>query len=226
VHVIVALADNAHQGIVPVSKALGDGQAPETNLYWGARYGVRSFFSLEPGWKKIALSSPPSDSRVLDHRLFSRVIAGRTVYLYAEAYDGRFIKDATELLLALSAGASDARTLGALPWPETPSVLAYIGHDGLMDFSLPAPPQRDDAPALDVYIFACFSRSYFAPLMPKNAKLIVATTGLMSPEAYSLDAALSARLQGKDPRAGAAEAYNTYQKCGGKGARRLFGLPP
>ena len=36
VHVFVALADNAHQGIVPVPAALGNGDDAAQNLYWGA----------------------------------------------------------------------------------------------------------------------------------------------------------------------------------------------
>jgi hypothetical protein len=40
VHVFVALADNQHQGIVPVPAALGNGRDPQRNLYWGAAYGV------------------------------------------------------------------------------------------------------------------------------------------------------------------------------------------
>jgi hypothetical protein len=36
VHVFVALADNAHQGIVPLPKALGNGDDPGRNPYWGA----------------------------------------------------------------------------------------------------------------------------------------------------------------------------------------------
>ena len=35
VHVFVALADNLHQGIVPVPAKLGNGEDPEHNLYWG-----------------------------------------------------------------------------------------------------------------------------------------------------------------------------------------------
>ena len=43
VHVTVALCDNASQGIVPVPAAIGDGDDPRTNLYWGAMYGVKSW---------------------------------------------------------------------------------------------------------------------------------------------------------------------------------------
>lgn len=34
VHVLVALCDNEHQGIVPVPARLGNGEDPERNLYW------------------------------------------------------------------------------------------------------------------------------------------------------------------------------------------------
>jgi hypothetical protein len=33
IHVFVALADNVHQGIVPVPAALGNGDDPARNLY-------------------------------------------------------------------------------------------------------------------------------------------------------------------------------------------------
>jgi len=45
IHVFVALADNEHQGIVPVPARLGNGLDPAHNLYWGAAAGVKTFFS-------------------------------------------------------------------------------------------------------------------------------------------------------------------------------------
>src|ERR1044072_7487753 len=42
IHVYVALCDNDSQGIVPVSKRMGNGNDPENNLYWGNGYGVRT----------------------------------------------------------------------------------------------------------------------------------------------------------------------------------------
>jgi hypothetical protein len=43
IHVFVALADNASQGIVPVSARLGNGEDPEHNLYrWGSAFGVEN----------------------------------------------------------------------------------------------------------------------------------------------------------------------------------------
>ncbi len=48
-HVVVALCDNVHQGIVKVPAAIGNGQDPEHNLYWGAGCGVRHWFTKKSG---------------------------------------------------------------------------------------------------------------------------------------------------------------------------------
>jgi len=64
-----------------------------------------------------------------------------------------------------------------------------------------------------------------ALLIALGCKPVLLTTGLMAPEAYTLDAAVNAWSQGKMGKTikeHAAEAYNKYQKCGLKGARRLF----
>ena len=55
IHVLVALCDNENQGIVPVPAHLGDGADPNKNLYWGAAYGVKTFFSKSANWEKIAV---------------------------------------------------------------------------------------------------------------------------------------------------------------------------
>ncbi len=52
VHVVTALCDNKYQGIVRVPKQLGNGQDPANNLYWGALYGVRTFFKRSREWSE------------------------------------------------------------------------------------------------------------------------------------------------------------------------------
>ena len=54
VHVFVALADNAHQGIVPVPAPLGNGEDAAKNLYWGAAFGVRTYFRKTGEWKELS----------------------------------------------------------------------------------------------------------------------------------------------------------------------------
>ena len=57
IHVFVALADNEYQGIVPVPSRLGNGDDPGHNLYWGAAYGIKTFFARSAEWR--ILSDPP-----------------------------------------------------------------------------------------------------------------------------------------------------------------------
>ena len=68
VHVVGALCDNEHQGIVPFSRSLGDGQNPKTNLYWGAAFGVRSFLERKAGWERVLLAVPAGGGRCWKRR--------------------------------------------------------------------------------------------------------------------------------------------------------------
>lgn len=61
IHVFVALADNVNQGIVPVSASLGNGDNASTNLYWGAAFGIRTFFSKNRDWQLT--QSRPTQAR-------------------------------------------------------------------------------------------------------------------------------------------------------------------
>ena len=73
VHVFVALCDNRNQGIIPVPAALGNGQDPEKNLYWGAMYGVRGFLSRSSDWKAVDASpSKPAGAGELSEAATSR----------------------------------------------------------------------------------------------------------------------------------------------------------
>src|ERR671918_2808728 len=69
IHVLVALCDNENQGIVPVPAHLGNGEDPERNLYWGAAYGVKTYFSRSKDWAKVAEFQEPKDD-VLERIVF------------------------------------------------------------------------------------------------------------------------------------------------------------
>mgnify|MGYP006883467858 FL=1 len=75
-------------------------------------------------------------------------------------------------------------------------------------------------------MLACISKSYFAPYLKQTgAHPLLWTTGLMAPEAYTLEAAMNAWVNGDShvvTRYKAAGAYNQYQKCGINGAKRLL----
>lgn len=225
IHVLVALCDNKYQGIVPVPKAIGNGQDAHNNLYWGCGYGIRTYFKKSSEWK---LLSTQKDSGVVLERLVFKH-ATKDYYLVADAYDGEYIKQCTKDFLHSCSGefkdtlTVDGKLIGLYGRAK---LVSYIGHDGLMDFSLSHSYKNVDSETRDCIILACKSKQYFSEYI-ENAKAnpLVWTTNLMCPEAYTLHDALTGYVAGENNeeiRTRAAKAYNKYQKCGERGARNLL----
>ena len=105
-------------------------------------------------------------------------------------------------------------------------LVAYVGHNGLMEFSLPAPPLKEKREPGSSLVLACASKLYFqGHLRSAESHPVLLTTGLMAPEAYTLDAAIRGWVGKGTADAvvqAAAEAYDEYQKCGLRAARNLF----
>ena len=101
VHAFFALADNGYQGIVTVPAALGNGDDPARNLYWGAAFGVRTYFRKDGEWKEIALVENPNPFVLERSVLFH---ARSNTYLIADAYRGREIKQAIYDFFQAAAG--------------------------------------------------------------------------------------------------------------------------
>ena len=227
IHVFVALCDNANQGIVPVPEQLGNGQDPTRNLYWGAAYGVKHFFHRKTSDWKLIKSWIPSEPEILERVLFKH--KNEETYLLADAYDGAFIQSCTEDFLCASNGQKSV----SIKIEETElffggdaDLLAYTGHDGLMEFEVNVDYKAIRTQPKDVIILACFSKEYFEPeIKQAQANPLLWTTHLMTPEAYTLKAAIDAWIGGEDAHQleeRAAQAYHQYQKCGIRGARNLF----
>jgi len=233
IHVFVALCDNVNQGIVPVSPSLGNGDNPGTNLYWGAAFGIKTFFGKNKDWQPAlpSGSSAKSPAVVLDRVVYRHRKSG--AFLVAEAYRGSHIRQATEDFLAAAAGTPGESLTVSLDGKDlelhlggSAQVLAYIGHNGLMDFQLSSVPKRHDDETRETIILACASKGYFADsLRTTGARPLLWTTNLMAPEAYSLSAALDGWLKHETDeqiRLRAAKAYSTYQRIGLRGASGLF----
>ena len=230
IHVFVALADNEHQGIIPVPPALGNGEDPSRNLYWGAAYGVRTFFRKTADWKEIS-SLPKPKSYILERSIFRHRASG--TILIADAYEGSEIKQALTDFFRASAGLapeviSFPTALGSKPEsvPASPELVVYVGHDGLMDFSLPLEFPNQASGNRSAIVLACVSKSFFNALLRKTgAQPLLWTTGLMAPEAYTLKAAVDGWISNESAdqiRQRAAAAYSKYQKCNLSAATRLF----
>lgn len=230
VHVFVALADNEHQGIIPVPPTLGNGDDAAHNLYWGAAYGVRTFFRKSDEWKEISSAAKPK-SFILERSIFEHR-QSRTI-LIADAYEGKEIKQALTDFFNAAAGlnsesisfpATTGTNLENLP--ASADLVVYIGHDGLMDFSLPLEFPNAKGTSRSAIMLACASKSFFKDLLRKTgAQPLLWTTGLMAPEAYTLKAAIDGWILNESAvqiRLRAAAAYSKYQKCSLSAATRLF----
>lgn len=225
IHVFVALCDNKHQGIVPVPASIGNGQDPNSNLYWGCDEGVRTYFRKSGEWslvKRYRLDTIRLERLVFRHRKSN-------YYLVADAYDGRYIRQCTVDFLRSCAGQQkDTLRISetVLGINGNAKLIAYIGHDGLMDFRLGNDFQNADSIKRDAIILACISRRYFAPFIrATGAAPLVWTTGLMCPEAYTLHDAVRGYIKGESTeniRTAAAKAYDRNQRCGAKAAMNLL----
>ena len=240
IHVSVALADNKNQWIVPVPEKIGNGQDARTNLYWGAMYGLKTYLLNKADWSEVA-SVQVDDKRILERlvlkKRFHRKQRQVTVYLVADAWNGKYIEDTIKQFMRYNAG-SDVLKMKVgnkeLFAGGMAHLIVYIGHNALMDYGgakgylvAEQEPAKDN-PDNDSIVLACKSRSYFLPRLEKvAAHPVVLTTGLLAPEAYTLQAAIEKWIAGADDnqiRKAAARSYNKYQKTGIKAAERLFGV--
>ena len=225
IHVMVALCDNRYQGIIPVPAGIGNGQDPDHNLYWGCGYGVSSYFRKSRNWTMVR--STHLDSIKLE-RLVFRSKKGK-YYLVADAYNGKYIKQCTIDFLKSCAGQLkdtlhiDGNVIGIF---GNAALLAYTGHDGLMDFQLPQNYKGTGSNKRKAIILACMSKRYFhSRLSETGAEPLLWSTGLMSPEAYTLHDALESYMNNETAdrvRNSAANAYAKYQHCSVHAAKNLL----
>ncbi|MFY0630209.1 MAG: hypothetical protein JXR05_07495 [Flavobacteriaceae bacterium] len=226
INVFVALCDNVNQGIVPVPKSLGNGQNPRTNLYWGALYGVKTHFKRSTDWTFIK-TVKSSNPKILERVLFKHKTTN--TYLLADAYNGKYIKETITHFLEASAGNNVEKVNYnklQLEFGGGSNLLSYVGHNGLMEFNVKGDFIPKNKMKRDAIMLACISKDYFKPhLKQTKANPLVWSTGLMAPEAYTLKWAIDGWILNETNlqiRERAAKAYNQYQKCGLRGAKRLL----
>ena len=226
IHILVALCDNENQGIVPVPAHLGNGEDAAKNLYWGAAYGVKTFFSKSVSWQKLSEENNPKEN-VLQRIVFRH--KSQNVYLVADAYRGSKMQETINDFFSAVSGEkleNISADSNVLQISGSADLIAFIGHNGLMDFELAAAPQKRDDEKRDAVILACASRNYFAKHLKKTgANPLLWTSNLMAPEAYILHDALEGWIKNEEAqqiRVRAAAAYAKYQRISRKSAENLL----
>lgn len=113
---------------------------------------------------------------------------------------------------------------------ESIDLIAFIGHNGLMEFSIDqAVPEVPRTSKKDAIVLSCKSQPYFSDMLTKaGARPVLLTDQFMYPGSFLLKAALDGWLKGESPtqiRERAARAYAANQKIGVSAARGVFTKP-
>ncbi len=242
-HLLVALADNKYQGIVPTTPTLGNGQNTRSNLYWGAMYGVDSFMPGKGKWKRLKVLTSP-DMPILKRSVFHKYIyrKGKKVsaYIVADAWDGRYIHQTTSKFFQYGTEVNaeaihirQGKNRVKIEAGGKAHLIGFIGHNAYLDIfpfnksamHASSSNLKSDLPKA-AFVLACQSSRYFAErLRARNIHPLVLTKGNMAPEAYTVDALIKSWFAGKSEKQvllSAAHAYKKYQKIGLKAARWLF----
>ena len=237
IHVLVALCDNKYQKIVPVPQAIGNGQDPKNNLYWGAAYGFKTYFAKQKEWQVININKPTS-GKILEEIIYKH--RNKDVYLIAQAYNGKYIDSTVNDFLDYSAGKKtqqirlNDKTVMA---GGNADLVIYIGHDYLMESSwrdyLPdswrwntlSKTEQEKQKLRYAAVFACKSQKYFTPPLSRlGITPLILTLNRMALEAYSVHAMINSWLNGESKdeiRFKVASAYSQYQKLS-KPALHIF----
>ena len=210
VRVFVALCDNKTQGIQPVGQKLGNGDDPDSNLYWGCSEGFDSVFRRSDRWT-IKTAEKDVSTKIL--RRLTLVHNGSSeINLVADAYRGSEIRQCLRDFEI--AAASDKFDL-----------VAFIGHNGLMDFDLQI-PSKTEGNKTEVIVLCCVSEAYFGGrLRGLGCRPVLMTQQLMYPGSFLLHAALETWLKGgsaADIREASAKAYARNQKISVRAATGVF----
>lgn len=224
------------------NKKLGDGDNPETNLYWSTTPGFGEWFARRgSGWKRLAKqkAGETGDADVLAVHVYRRSIATPAAWrkrgapaqleidLVIHGWRG------TAIDRALAAYAEDVS--GAKPRPVTladgstleaggaAQIVAWVGHNRLMDlesFQWPAPGTL----AKGAIAIACHTAAYMEAEVPAPTRVpLLLTRDFLFANAAPLEATVLAFAAGGDYaaiRLAAATAYAGVQK---REVRQVYG---
>ncbi len=212
VTVFVILCDNKSQGIAPVGKMIGNGDDAANNLYWGCTDALKSYFTKSAKWKRTK-ATKPEDKDILESCEFQHLRGDTT--LVAHAYRGTAMKRCLEDFFKATREAGKDE------------LVAFIGHNGLMDteVDLPAFAKEGDERSSSI-VLCCLSKSYFNHRLESyNSRPLLLTSQLMYPGSFLLHDSIEVwRKNGSraEHRAAAGQAYAKNQKISVRAATGVF----
>ena len=224
---------------------LGDGENPDTNLYWATSEGFVGWFDRRhSGWTEV-LHDPHAagDADVLDVRVWRRDVAAPAawrkrhvparvaVYVVAFAWRGSAIDR------GLAAYWSDLYGTGsrAIELPDHTrlaagggaQIVAYVGHNRLYDVPAPdwAKLEHADAPVRGTIAIACNTGPFMAEHVPAATRVpLVFTRDFLMASAGAFEGAVVAFASGGDYRAIRAATAHGYAIAGDHDEKKIGGV--
>lgn len=233
VHVLVPLCDNAQ--IVCGSKAAGDPLDLARNLYWGAIFGQKRFFTRKTS-SFTQVSEEKGTGSHLERSVVRRFVDGSPwgragkveLIVVLDAFRGDHIDGVVDTFFnEAAAGKSLSFDDGGKRRTVAVSVVGYAGHNRMMDGKKPpALGERAGLEPIPSFVMACYSRSYFQKaLTRRGSDMLLMTKQLMAPEGYVIEAIVGAIAENADKPAikrRAIAAYAKWQKIEEKAAATIF----
>jgi hypothetical protein len=230
VEVHVPLCDNS---IIPCGNAkLGDGENPETNLYWATTPGFgRWFIRRGSGWKRVKVEGETGDKDVLAVHVYRRTVNAPAAWqkrgapkqfeldLVVRAWRGTAIDRALAAYAQdISGGATRTVKLdggATLDGGSAAQLVAWVGHNRLMDltaFDWPKPA----ATTQGTIAIECHTAAYMEESVSAQARVpLLMTRDFLFSNAAPLEAAVLAFANGGNYaaiRSDATVAYAGVQK--------------
>ena len=230
------------KSIIPCGNdRLGNGDNPDTNLYWATSPGFGKWFARKGGgWRRVLVqrASETGDKDVLAVHVYRRTLAAPArwrragapsrfdVFVVVHGWRGTAI-DRALAAYARELSGQDTRTLTldggtAIAAGGAAQILAYSGHTRLMDvakFTWPAPAKA----ATGAIAVACKTADYMEQPVPAATRVpLLMTRDFLFANAAPVEAAVLAFARGGDYaaiRRDAAAAYAGVQK---KAAARVL----
>lgn len=218
VHVFVALYGYNYTDYEN-KRSWEDGANPKTNLYWGAGYGVKTYFTKYDNWELVLEQKNLSDT-VLERLVFTKTFSnGALVYLIADAYIGYEMETCLKnYFSALSEENLDSVVLENMRIAANGNadLIVFNGHNGLMDYLL-EPNEQKCSKLKETAVIACYSGEYFMDYFKKyHTYPLITTKGLIPAEAYILASIIEswAMLKtGKEIRESIIAKYSVIHQC-------------
>ena len=231
VEVHVPLCDNS---IIPCGNPkLGDGENPETNLYWATTPGFGRWFARGGGgWKRVKLESAETgDKDVLAVHVYRRTQRAPAKWrkagapatfeldIVVRAWRGTAIDRALAAYAQDTSGGAardvklgDGSTLAA---GGAAQLVAWVGHNRLMDLeSFDWPKTSSKSPKQGTIAIACHTAAYMEEAVSAESRVpLLMTRDFLFANAAPLEAAVLAFAKG-----------GTYQQIRGDAATAYAGV--